>query len=141
MLPVPAHVDRWSAPTKLVLSETLLKEETERVPRDRTEETAISFGPFRLLPKARLLEKDGAPVHVGGRALDILILLRRQERTGRTRLGRCECRRGQSPISCHGLAQGARRRRIGRALCCERAGPRLLLCRADRASRASARRR
>jgi DNA-binding response OmpR family regulator len=75
MLPAPAHVDRWSAPTKLVLSETLLKEETERVPRDRTEETAISFGPFRLLPKARLLEKDGAPVHVGGRALDVLILL------------------------------------------------------------------
>jgi predicted ATPase/DNA-binding winged helix-turn-helix (wHTH) protein len=75
MLPAPAHVDRWSAPTKLVLSETLLKEETERVARDRTEETAISFGPFRLLPKARLLEKDGAPVHVGGRALDILILL------------------------------------------------------------------
>ena len=70
-----AAVDREVAPTEPAASETLLKEETERVPRDRTEETAISFGPFRLLPKARLLEKDGAPVHIGGRALDILIFL------------------------------------------------------------------
>jgi predicted ATPase/DNA-binding winged helix-turn-helix (wHTH) protein len=45
------------------------------VPRDSTEDTAIAFGPFRLLPKARLLEKDGAPLHIGGRALDILIYL------------------------------------------------------------------
>ncbi|MBR0692750.1 winged helix-turn-helix domain-containing protein [Bradyrhizobium lablabi] len=36
---------------------------------------SATFGPFRLLPKARLLEKDGAPVHIGGRALDILICL------------------------------------------------------------------
>lgn len=35
----------------------------------------ISFGPFRLFPKARLLEKDGVAVHIGGRALEILILL------------------------------------------------------------------
>lgn len=39
------------------------------------EESGISFGPFRLLPKARLLERDGVPVHIGGRALDILIFL------------------------------------------------------------------
>lgn len=39
------------------------------------EESVISFGPFRLFPNARLLEKDGVPVHIGGRALDILIFL------------------------------------------------------------------
>jgi hypothetical protein len=33
-------------------------------PRD--EKGAISFGPFRLLPTERLLEKEGIPVHVGG---------------------------------------------------------------------------
>src|SRR5882724_7287577 len=37
-----------------------------------------SFGPFRLLPAERLLERDGAPVELGGRALDILITLVRQ---------------------------------------------------------------
>jgi len=46
------------------------------VPADNSnQDSAISFGPFRLFPKSRLLEKEGAPVHVGGRALDILILL------------------------------------------------------------------
>jgi len=35
----------------------------------------ISFGPFRLLPAARLVERDGAPVRMGGRAMDILICL------------------------------------------------------------------
>ncbi|MGO4512591.1 transcriptional regulator [Bradyrhizobium sp. 2TAF36] len=35
----------------------------------------ISFGPFRLCISKRLLLKDGGPVHLGGRALDILIAL------------------------------------------------------------------
>jgi predicted ATPase/DNA-binding winged helix-turn-helix (wHTH) protein len=35
----------------------------------------FSFGPYRLTPGRRLLEKDGVPIIVGGRALDILILL------------------------------------------------------------------
>ena len=39
------------------------------------QDSSISFGPFRLSPKARLLEQDGAPLHIGGRALDILIFL------------------------------------------------------------------
>jgi predicted ATPase/DNA-binding winged helix-turn-helix (wHTH) protein len=39
------------------------------------EEGAVSFGPFRLFPAERLLEKDGVALHLGGRALDILILL------------------------------------------------------------------
>jgi predicted ATPase/DNA-binding winged helix-turn-helix (wHTH) protein len=34
-----------------------------------------SFGPFRLSAKERLLEKDGVPVHLGGRALSLLITL------------------------------------------------------------------
>ena len=35
----------------------------------------ISFGPFRLVASERLLTKDGAPVELGARALDILIAL------------------------------------------------------------------
>lgn len=34
-----------------------------------------SFGPFRLSAAARLLDKDGVPVHLGGRALSLLITL------------------------------------------------------------------
>src|SRR5258708_40119310 len=34
----------------------------------------ISFGPFRLRPAQRLLEKSGSPLHLGARALDILIV-------------------------------------------------------------------
>ncbi|WP_257168164.1 helix-turn-helix transcriptional regulator [Bradyrhizobium sp. SRS-191] len=44
------------------------------------QDSAIAFGPFRLRPKSRLLEKNGAPLHLGGRALDILICL--AERAG-----------------------------------------------------------
>jgi DNA-binding winged helix-turn-helix (wHTH) protein len=50
------------------------------VPDTSDQDSAISFGPFRLLAKSRLLEKDGAPLHLGGRALDILIFL--AERAG-----------------------------------------------------------
>jgi predicted ATPase/DNA-binding winged helix-turn-helix (wHTH) protein len=35
----------------------------------------FSFGPFRLLPARRLLERSGERVKVGGRAFDILVLL------------------------------------------------------------------
>jgi predicted ATPase/DNA-binding winged helix-turn-helix (wHTH) protein len=45
------------------------------VPDKNDQRSAISFGPFRLLPNSRLLEKDGTPLHIGGRALDILIVL------------------------------------------------------------------
>ena len=37
-----------------------------------------AFGPFRLLPMARRLERDGAPMEIGGRALDVLVELVRQ---------------------------------------------------------------
>jgi DNA-binding winged helix-turn-helix (wHTH) protein len=46
-----------------------------RVPDQHNQDSAFSFGPFRLFPKSRLLEKDGTRVHIGGRALDILIVL------------------------------------------------------------------
>lgn len=45
------------------------------MPAHNQQDSAISFGPFRLFPKSRLLEKEGAPLHLGGRALDILIFL------------------------------------------------------------------
>ncbi|MDU6748764.1 MAG: winged helix-turn-helix domain-containing protein, partial [Bradyrhizobium sp.] len=45
------------------------------MPEDDHQDSVISFGPFRLFPKSRLLEKDGAQLHIGGRALDILIVL------------------------------------------------------------------
>jgi predicted ATPase/DNA-binding winged helix-turn-helix (wHTH) protein len=35
----------------------------------------VSFGPFQLFPTARVLEKDGEPVTLGSRALDLLIVL------------------------------------------------------------------
>jgi len=50
------------------------------VPDNNNQDSLISFGSFRLFPKSRLLEKDGTPLHVGGRALDILIVL--AERAG-----------------------------------------------------------
>lgn len=39
----------------------------------------VSFGPFRLRSAERLLEKDGEPVKIGGRALDLLIALVERE--------------------------------------------------------------
>src|SRR5258708_2081598 len=35
----------------------------------------IRFGPFRLVPAERLLERAGRPVTLGGRALDLLLAL------------------------------------------------------------------
>jgi predicted ATPase/DNA-binding winged helix-turn-helix (wHTH) protein len=36
---------------------------------------ALSFGPFRLFPAARAFEKEGIPIPLGNRALDILMVL------------------------------------------------------------------
>jgi DNA-binding winged helix-turn-helix (wHTH) protein len=36
---------------------------------------AFSFGPFRIIPYARLLECGGSPVPLGSRAFDVLCLL------------------------------------------------------------------
>ncbi|MGO7018480.1 ATP-binding protein [Rhizobium leguminosarum] len=36
---------------------------------------SIAFGPFRILPQSRVLLRNGKPIDIGGRALDILILL------------------------------------------------------------------
>src|SRR6516165_3756143 len=35
----------------------------------------LSFGPFHLLVRERLLTRDGAPVELGARALDLLVAL------------------------------------------------------------------
>jgi len=40
-----------------------------------TSEDGLSFGPFHLVASERVLTKDGAPVELGSRALDILIAL------------------------------------------------------------------
>ena len=36
---------------------------------------SISFGPFRLFPAARAFEKNGVPLALGNRALDILMAM------------------------------------------------------------------
>jgi DNA-binding winged helix-turn-helix (wHTH) protein len=38
-------------------------------------EDPVSFGPFDLFPRSRVLNKSGMPVTLGSRALDILIVL------------------------------------------------------------------
>ncbi|MBR0788383.1 winged helix-turn-helix domain-containing protein [Bradyrhizobium manausense] len=50
------------------------------MPDNNDQDSAISFGAFRLFPRSRRLEKDGVPLHLGGRALDILVFL--AERAG-----------------------------------------------------------
>jgi DNA-binding winged helix-turn-helix (wHTH) protein len=42
---------------------------------DRSTAESVSFGPFCLFPRARILHKSGIPVVLGSRALDILIAL------------------------------------------------------------------
>lgn len=37
--------------------------------------SVLAFGPFRLFRSERRLEKEGSPVRLGGRALDLLIVL------------------------------------------------------------------
>jgi predicted ATPase/DNA-binding winged helix-turn-helix (wHTH) protein len=44
-------------------------------PRDTASEHCLSFGPFQLFPRRRLLLKAGKPLPVGSKALEILILL------------------------------------------------------------------
>ena len=46
------------------------------------DEEIFAFGSFRLNPAQRMLSEDGAPVRLGGRALDILAAL--TERAGET---------------------------------------------------------
>ncbi|MBR1119920.1 helix-turn-helix transcriptional regulator [Bradyrhizobium lablabi] len=43
--------------------------------RDAGAEPSFSFGPYQLFPRRRLLVKTGQPLQLGGRSLEILILL------------------------------------------------------------------
>ena len=38
----------------------------------------VAFGPYRLFAAQRLIEREGIPLHLGARALDILIVLTEQ---------------------------------------------------------------
>jgi len=46
-----------------------------RVSEAGDQDAVVFFGPFRLFPKLRRLERDGVPISIGGRALDLLICL------------------------------------------------------------------
>jgi predicted ATPase/DNA-binding winged helix-turn-helix (wHTH) protein len=54
-----------------------LPHEPERAPGDGDPQpqNVVSFGPFRLSAAERLLERNGVPIQLGSRALDILIVL------------------------------------------------------------------
>jgi DNA-binding winged helix-turn-helix (wHTH) protein len=43
--------------------------------RNKAVLAAFCFGPFRLIPHARLLERDGSPTALSSRAFDLLCLL------------------------------------------------------------------
>ena len=42
---------------------------------DAPADLAFAFGPFRFVPRRRLLLKDGSPLALGGRAMDLLLAL------------------------------------------------------------------
>src|SRR5712664_2219382 len=48
---------------------------SQRSKENSPSDEVISFGPFRLYTAQRLIEREGVPLHLGGRALDILIVL------------------------------------------------------------------
>ena len=48
---------------------------TRKAPDARVVQAEFSFGPFRLVPHARLLEREGLPTSLGSRAFDLLCLL------------------------------------------------------------------
>ncbi|WP_375786996.1 transcriptional regulator [Bradyrhizobium sp. Pha-3] len=50
-------------------------QDRNRQDRDRSVLNAFCFGPFRIFPSARLLERDESPVPIGSRAFDLLCLL------------------------------------------------------------------
>jgi predicted ATPase/DNA-binding winged helix-turn-helix (wHTH) protein len=50
-------------------------EMSQRIEENSPSDEVISFGPFRLYTAQRLIEREGVPLHLGGRAFDILIVL------------------------------------------------------------------
>jgi hypothetical protein len=59
-------------------------------PRNVADESAVAFRTFRLFPQARLLEKNGVPLRVGGCARDILNLHVWRDIKAPMQLRRCE---------------------------------------------------
>jgi predicted ATPase/DNA-binding winged helix-turn-helix (wHTH) protein len=73
----PESEQRGTPDASAVGSSTRTQEENDtRAPRPSDLRGKLaSFGPFRLHASERLLERDGAPLKIGSRALDILIML------------------------------------------------------------------
>lgn len=58
---------------EVYLGDSCMPTEIEHISRSGAK--IIAFGPFRLMPRLRLLLKRDTPVHIGSRALDLLIAL------------------------------------------------------------------
>ena len=82
------HLPRLQAPALVQLHPGPVVRTTRRMPGQHADQpfleqrtdvhiapTEISFGPFRLLPSQFLLLEGDKPVHLGSRALEILIVL------------------------------------------------------------------
>jgi predicted ATPase/class 3 adenylate cyclase/DNA-binding winged helix-turn-helix (wHTH) protein len=81
-IPNPVHVYRIRLDSEAKAPETRTPQAMPKSARRPPDEVFV-FGPFRLIPAQRLLVLDeGEPLHLGSRALDILIAL--VERAGET---------------------------------------------------------
>jgi len=54
---------------------SIIRKMSQGIKENPQTDEMISFGPFRLYAAQRLIEREGVPLHLGGRALDILIVL------------------------------------------------------------------
>src|SRR6266481_7860243 len=54
---------------------SIIRKMSQGIKENPQTDEVISFGPFRLFAAQRLIERKGTPLHLGGRALDILIAL------------------------------------------------------------------
>src|SRR5882672_6017722 len=54
---------------------SIIRKMSQGIKENPQTDEMISFGPFRLYAAQRLIEREGVPLHLGGRALDILLVL------------------------------------------------------------------
>jgi len=66
---------RHTAATRSLMHSRTLPMRRRCSPMSSSVVESVSFGPFRLFPGARILCKNGVPVALGSRGLDILIAL------------------------------------------------------------------